>query len=67
MGGMPDREQRIVIRWRTRGQSEALTPALDRAYPIEERPCFDEVLKAIDESERQVWGDGEPAADDKLD
>jgi hypothetical protein len=61
MGGTPDREQKIVIRWRTRGQSEALTPALDRAYPIEKSPGFDEVLKAIDEAERQVWGDCDPA------
>lgn len=64
MDGKPDREQRIVIRWRTRGQGEALTPSLDRACPIEEKPRFDEVLNAIDEAERQVWGDGDPAADD---
>jgi hypothetical protein len=60
MGGEPDREQKIVIRWRTRGQAEALTPTLDHAYPIEEDSCFDKVLNAIDEAERQVWGDCEP-------
>ena len=67
MGSRSDREQKIVIRWRTRGQAEAITPALDRAYPIKETPCFDEVLKAIDEAERQVWGDGDAAAEDERD
>lgn len=60
MGGTPDRESRIVIRWRTRGQAEALIPSLDCAYPIEDNASFDEVLKAIDEAERQVWGDDDP-------
>jgi hypothetical protein len=63
MAGVTDRERMIVIRWRTRGQAEALGQALDRANLIDETPCFDEVLKAIDDAERQVWGDGDPAAE----
>ena len=55
MGRVANRGQRIVIRWQARSQSEALGPALDRAYPIEEKPCFDEALEAIEEAERQVW------------
>ena len=59
MGRVANRGQRIVIRWQARSQSEALSPALDRAYAIEEKPCFDEALKAIDEAERQVWQDSD--------
>lgn len=62
MGRETERERKITIRWRTRGQSEALIPTLHRAYPADEKPCFDEALKAIDEAERQVW-DPEEAAD----
>jgi hypothetical protein len=50
-----DHEQKIVIRWQTLGQAEALIPALGRAYPIDDTPCFNEALDAIDEAERQVW------------
>ncbi len=57
---MEDREHRIIIRWRTRGQAEALAPALERLYPVDESPCFEDALDAIDEAERHVWGDGDP-------
>ncbi len=60
MGRVEGREQKIVLRWRTRGQAEALSPTLDSVYPIDETPHFDEALKAIDEAERQVWGDNDP-------
>jgi hypothetical protein len=53
----------IALRWRTRGQIEALNPTLDHAYPIDRTTCFDPVLEAIDEAERQVWGDCDPASD----
>ncbi len=58
MGSETDREQRIVNRWRRRGQAEALRPTLGSAYPPEDAPGFDEALKAIDDAERVVWGDG---------
>lgn len=61
MGRESGREQRIVIRWRTRGQAEAISPTLHHAYPVDQGPCFDEALKAIDEAERMVW-DPEAAA-----
>lgn len=60
MTRLADREQKIVIRWRTRDQAEAIAPTLDHAYPIDENPSFDDVLKAIDAAEAQVWGDGGP-------
>ena len=56
MASESDREQRIVTRWRVRGQTQALRPALGSAYPAEDAPGFDEALKAIDDAERQVWG-----------
>lgn len=59
---MEDRENRIIIRWRTRGQAEALAPALERLYPVDESSCFDDALDAIDEAERRLWGDSDPGS-----
>lgn len=57
MGDATNRERMIAIRWQAQGHVEALGATLDHAFPIDETPCFDEVLQAIDEAERQVWGD----------
>ncbi len=60
MDEVSGREQRVVIRWRNRTQTEALRPALGNAYPPNETTSFDDALKAIDEAERKVWGDRDP-------
>ena len=62
MGGV-NRETRAVFRWLTRDSAQMLGPSLDHAYAIDETPCFDDALKAIDEAERQVWNGCEPAAE----
>jgi hypothetical protein len=59
-----EREQRVVIRWRVRGQAEALSPSLGEAFPVNEEACFVKALRAIDEAERGVWGSGEPSGDE---
>ena len=56
-----EREQTVVLRWRRRIACEALAPTLDRAFPTDPEDCFEEALKAIDEAESAVWGDGKPA------
>jgi hypothetical protein len=62
MAHISDREQTVVLRWRTKIACEALAPTLDRAFPPEQEACFDEALKAIDEAESAVWNDRDPAA-----
>jgi len=56
-----DREQTVVLRWRTRTACEALAPALDRAFPTNRATCFDEALQAIDDAESAIWSDDNPA------
>ncbi len=34
---------------------ERLGPAFDRAWPVDETPCFAQLLAAIDEADRQLW------------
>ncbi len=58
MANLTDRERLIAQRWQRRDQVQALSPTLDSAYPIEDSSSFDESLKAIDEAEVQVWGNG---------
>ena len=61
MAKSPDREQMVVLRWRTRTGCEALAPALDRAFPPDPVDGFEEALQAIDQAESAVWADCKPA------
>jgi hypothetical protein len=60
---LSDREQMVVLRWRTRSGCEALGPTLDRAFPADHGDGFAEAIKAIDEAESAVWADRNPAAE----
>lgn len=57
MAPMTALERTIVSRWLATHKADILGPSLDHAYPIDETSCFDEVLAAIDDAEREVWGD----------
>ena len=52
MAPMSELERAIVSRWLTTHKADILGPSLDHAYPVDKAPCFDEVLAAIDDSER---------------
>ena len=54
------RQHSVVIRWRTRTGSEALGPALQRAYPAVEAAGFEDALRAIDEAENRDPADRAP-------
>ena len=56
-----ERERRVVFRWLRRRSAEMLGPTLNTAYPPEQSDAFDEAIRAIDDSEMQVWGNGDPA------
>lgn len=32
----------------------ALGPAFDRLWPVDKAPCFDDLLRAIDEADREL-------------
>ena len=60
-------QQRIVaLCLVTQPELERLGPSFRRAYPVDEAPCFAELLRAIDEADRQLWRErdrGLPASD----
>jgi len=55
MADPTERERLIALGRLKPADAESLGPAPDQAYPLDEAACFDLVLKAIDEAERQVW------------
>ena len=49
-------EKRIVaVALLTQSELNSLGATFDRAFPVEEMPCFGELLAAIDTAEREVW------------
>ena len=45
----------IAVALVTREELELLGPSFNRAYPVNEAPCFGELLLAIDEADRDLW------------
>ena len=48
-------EGRIVaVGLLTRNDLTLLGPTFDRAWPVEQAPCFSELLQAIDDADRKI-------------
>lgn len=48
--------QRIVaIGLLTQQELTLLGPTFNRAWPVDEAPCFTGLLEAIDEADRELW------------
>lgn len=51
---MPDLKI-VAVALVTEKELTLLGPALDRAFPVDETPCFGELLSAIDAADREFW------------
>jgi hypothetical protein len=47
-------ERIVAVGLLTRHELQRLGPAFDRAWPVEEAPSFNELLRAIDEADRRL-------------
>jgi len=47
-------KQIVAIALVTSEELRLLGPNFDRAYPVDETPCFGELLRAIDEADREI-------------
>lgn len=47
----------------TQGDLTLLGPTFDRIWPVEEAPSFSELLRAIDEADRELQQSGRPRED----
>ena len=52
-------ERIVAVGLLTHRELNLLGPAFDRAWPVEEAPAFDELLRAIDQADRQLENSGE--------
>lgn len=50
---MPDRERISVVALLTAREHARLGASFDRAWPVDETPCFGDLLRAIDEADRR--------------
>lgn len=48
------RERIVAVGLLTRQDLTLLGPAFDRAWPVEDTPCFSQLLQAIDEADRDL-------------
>ena len=47
-------ERIVAVGLLTQGDLNMLGPTFDRVWPVEEAPSFSELLRAIDEADRQL-------------
>ena len=44
----------VAVGLLTQRELDLLGPAFDRLWPVENAPCFSELLKAIDDADRKI-------------
>ncbi len=49
------RERIIAVGLLTQRDLDVLGQGFRRAYSVDQTPCFGELLRAIDEADRQLW------------
>ena len=55
------RERIVAVGLLTQAHLDRLGPAFTHAWPVEDTPCFSELLRAIDEADREIRREREPS------
>lgn len=55
-------ERIVAVGLLTRRDLNVLGPTFDRVWPVEEAPSFSELLRAIDEADRELSGKESPSS-----
>ena len=50
-----DKPRIVAVALVTQPELELLGPSFTRVYPVDETPCFAELLLAVDEADRKLW------------
>ena len=53
-------ERIVAIGLLTKNDVQLLGTSFDRIWPVDEAPCFPELLRAIDDADRKLGRDTEP-------
>ena len=48
-------ERIVAVGLLTQANLDLLGPTFKRAWPVQDTPCFSQLLKAIDEADRDLW------------
>jgi len=51
------KERIVAVCLLTQTELQSLGPSFDRAFPVQETPCFGELLRAIDDADMDLWRD----------
>ena len=51
----------VAVGLLTQNDLNALGEGFTRAFPVDETPCFGELLRAIDEADRELWAERDAA------
>lgn len=57
-------ERIVAVGLLTQGDLNVLGPTFDRIWPVEEAPSFSELLRAIDEADRELQQSGQRPRED---
>ncbi len=52
----------VAVALVTQPELELLGPSFTRSFPVDETPCFGELLRAIDEADREIWRERDSSA-----
>lgn len=52
----------VAVGLLTQGDVELLGPTFERLWPVEETPCFSQLLEAIDDADRELWRERDASA-----
>ncbi len=58
--------ERIAVGLLTQKHLDRLGPTLTQVWPIDETPCFSELLSAIDDADRELWRERDASPELKL-
>ena len=58
-----DRERIVAVGLLTQRDVKLLGPTFERLWPVEDAPAFGELLRAIDEADRNLRSPADEAAD----
>lgn len=54
----------VAVGLLTREDVQLLGPTFDRLWPVEDTPCFSQLLQAIDDADRELWRERDQATSD---
>ncbi len=59
-------ERIVAVGLLTQKHLDQLGPTLTQVWPVDETPCYSELLRAIDDADRKLWRERDASLESKL-